>query len=257
MAVGQIPRRRLLQTVGVTCIAGAGVAAGASEIPGGSAEGLVENVRFRHGWAHVAPSDPEAVDVLRLINPHGQQVAEKSLGRVESVASIDLLDESYTGGRWTVEGFEKVGQSRELVGRGSFNADPRLSVSEVRCRADGWPQITFTNEGTGPVAVRAVRLADGFPTPTTTTPPDGPLAVDPGQSVLLEFFTSNLPPTTSYERSEIEQHTGKTVPSKVIVGTNGFGTIEKSLDMEWGENLQSRDDGNRTLWFVNSVTGGE
>jgi hypothetical protein len=257
MAVGETTRRRLLQTVGVTSIAGAGFVATSSASSGTSAAGLVEDVRYRHGWAHIAPANPEEVDILRIINPHGRQVAEKSLGKVESVASVNLLDESYVGGRWTVEGFRQVGQSKELVGRGSFNAQPSLSISDFRCRDDGWPRITFSNNGSGPIAVRAVRLADGVPNPSTTAPPDGPIAVDPDQSVMLEFFTDSLSPTTSLERSELQQYLGETVDAKIIVGTNGFGTIEKTLAFEWGDNLKSVDIGQETLWYANSVDGGQ
>lgn len=257
MAVGEISRRRLLQTVGVTSIVGAGFVATSSASSDPSTSGLVEDINYRHGWAHIAPADPEEVDILRIINPHGQQVAEKSLGRFESVASVDLLDESYVGGRWTVEGFRQVGQSKEFVGRGSFSAQPTLSISDVRCRDDGWPRITFSNEGSGPLAIRAVRLADGVPNPSTTSPPDEPIAVDPGQNVMLEFFTDSLSPTTSLERSELQQYIGETVDAKIIVGTNGFGTIEKTLALEWGDNLNSKDLGQETLWFANEVNGGE
>jgi len=257
MAVGEITRRRLLQTVGVTPIAAAGFMAPSSATTETPTAGLVEEVTYRHGWAHISPSEPEEVDILRIINPHGQQVAEKSLGRVESVASVDLLNESYTKGRWTVEGFRQVGQSKEFVGRGSFSAQPSLSVSDVRCRDDGWPRIMFSNDGSGPLAIRAVRLADGVPNPTTTSPPDGPIAVDPGKSVMLEFFTDSLSPTTSTERSELQQYIGETVEAKLIVGTNGFGTIERQLALEWGDNLKSTDIGQETLWYADSVDGGE
>jgi hypothetical protein len=246
-----------LQTVGVTSIAGAGFVATSSASSGPSTAGLVENVRYRYGWAHIAPGNPEEVDVLRIINPHGQQVAEKSLGKVESVASIDLLDESYVGGRWTVEGFRQVGQSTEFVARGSFSAQPSLSVSRIRSRDKGWPRITFSNDGSGPIAVRAVRLADGVPNPSTATPSDGPIAVDPGKSVMLEFYTDSLSPTTSLEESELQQYVGETVNAKVIVGTNDFGTLERQVELEWGDELNSIQKGDQRLWYANSVEGGE
>jgi hypothetical protein len=259
MAPDQIPRRRLLQATGVGIIAGTAGRAAASSLTPTAPSGVVDNVTYRHGWVYIATANPAQTDAVRLLNPHGQQVAQQDIGLAETVASINLLDNgSYVGGRFTVEALEAVGDTYDRIGRGAFACSPTLEVTGFNTGADGWPQITVANTGSGPADILGIRCASGFPTPGTSQLPGRFTPIDPGTTLLLEFDTDGLAPTMTTERSERARYAGETIDAEITLATAGFGIFETTLPLTWSEETGFRSHGdNPTIYFCNSVTGGE
>jgi len=260
MAQVSLPRRRILQVAGAGVISGTVVASRTSEegrqIVG---DGIVDSVEYRHGWAHIKPQNPEQVDIIRVINPHGQQIGEDTLGVAEEVGSFELIkSESYTSGRFTVEAFETVGENRSLIDRGYFSAEPDLAVTYVEASGGGWPVIRINNSGTGPTDIIGLRAEDGFPTPGESISPDRSLPIDPGAELVFEFSNDRISPTTTTEESEIRDYSGSTVESKVSIYTRGFGVFENQIELEYDDSVKSRQIGeNEYLYFTGGVEGGE
>lgn len=254
----KIPRRRLLQTTGGGIIAGSAGRVAASSPTTTAPSGVVEDVTYHHGWAHIAIADPDQTDAVRLLNPHGQRITEQRIGLAETVASVNLLENgSYVAGRFTVEALEAVGDTYDRIGRGAFACSPDLEVTGFKTGADGWPQVTVTNTGSGPADILGIRCASGFPSPSVSQLPGRSTPIDPGGTLLLEFDTDGLSPTMTTERSERSRYAGETVDAEIALATSGFGIFETTLPLTWSEKTGVRSNSDSPdIYFCNSVTGG-
>jgi hypothetical protein len=254
-------RRRVLQTAagGILTAATAQAVSASTKIDPPAPAGVVESVRYRHGWAHIALAEAGDTDVVRVINPHGQQIAETSVSLGETSASVDLLaNGSYVAGRFKVETFQEIGNSLEQVGEGGFSATPALAVVGFKSEFGGWPQLLVENTGSGPVSVLGVRCGGGFPTPGISRAPGGHVPIDPGRTLLIEFHNDKLPPTSTTEESERDQYSGTNTNAEIALDTVGHGVYETTLTLSWSGNTDHRDRGDADpLYFCNTVQGGQ
>jgi hypothetical protein len=254
-----IRRRRLLQATGAGIIVGTTGQVTASRPPTANPSGVVEDVRYRHGWAHVAIANPDDTDAVRLINPHGQQIAQQSLDLAETVASFDLLaGESYTDGRFTVETLSESGDGYTRLGRGAFACAPSLEITGLKCDVDGWPQLHVTNSGSGPADILGVRCGSGFLTPGVSQLAGDSTPIDPGTTLLLEFHTDSLAPTMTTKQSERDSYAGTEVNAEISLDTVGFGIFETTLPVSWSAKTGKRErTDNPDIYYCNTVKGGD